>query len=126
MRRSLRPSQRPRVQLASLQQETAIAAAVNAVLASAEIQPTDIAAGTRLVQLGAYDERELAIAEWDKIAAQFNEYIDGKQRVIQEAKSGGRTFYRLRAVGFEDLNASRRFCAVLVAANAACIPVLAR
>jgi len=46
--------------------------------------------------------------------------------VIQEAKSGGRVFYRLRAVGFDDLNASRRFCAVLVASNAACIPVLAR
>ena len=126
VKRSLRPAQRPKVDLASLQQEAAIAAAVGSVLASTEIQPETVAAGTRLVQLGAYDERELAIAEWDKIASKFEDYIDGKKRLIQEAKSGGRTFYRLRAVGFEDLNASRRFCAVLVAANAACIPVLAR
>ncbi len=126
VKRSQRPAQRPKVNLASLQQQAAIAAAVDSVLGSAEVKPEQVAAGTRLVQLGAYDERELAVAEWDKIAANFSEYIDGKKRLIQEAKSGGRTFYRLRAVGFEDLNASRRFCAVLVAANAACIPVLAR
>ncbi|MDA8746797.1 SPOR domain-containing protein [Litoreibacter sp.] len=126
VKRSRRPAQRPKVDLASLQQEAAIAAAVGSVLASAEVAPETVAAGTRLVQLGAYDERDLAIAEWDKIASKFEDYIDGKKRLIQEAKSGGRTFYRLRAVGFEDLNASRRFCAVLVAANAACIPVLAR
>lgn len=126
VKRSLRPAQRPKVDLASLQQEAAIAAAVGAVLATQDVEPETVAAGTRLVQLGAYDERELAIAEWDKIAVKFEDYIDGKKRLIQEAKSGGRTFYRLRAVGFEDLNASRRFCAVLVAANAACIPVLAR
>ena len=78
------------------------------------------------MQLGAFDDREQAVAEWNKIAGNFADYIDGKQRLIQEAKSGGRVFYRLRAVGFDDLNASRRFCAVLVASNAACIPVLAR
>jgi hypothetical protein len=127
---SQRPLVRPKFDLTNLQQTSsatttsqATSAAVAAVL---DIDPATVASGTRLVQLGAFDDREQAVEEWDRIAGKFSDYIDGKQRLIQEAKSGGRVFYRLRAVGFEDLNASRRFCAVLVAANAACIPVLAR
>ena len=37
------------------------------------------------------------------------------------ATSGGRTFYRLRAMGFEDLSDARRFCSALVAENAECM-----
>lgn len=127
--RSPVPGRKPQVDLAALQTQAAVAAAVSAVgagPATAEVDPASIASGTRLVQLGAFDDAATARSEWDKIAARFNDYIDGKSRVIQEATSGGRKFYRLRAVGFDDLNASRRFCAVLVAGNAACIPVLAR
>jgi hypothetical protein len=50
----------------------------------------------------------------------------GKQRVIQKASSGGRTFYRLRVMGFTDMSAARHFCAALVAANADCIPVVTK
>jgi len=46
--------------------------------------------------------------------------------VIQQASSGGSAFYRLRAHGFDDLAASRRFCAALMAQNAPCIPVTVR
>ncbi|WP_298261628.1 SPOR domain-containing protein [uncultured Litoreibacter sp.] len=128
--RSPVPGRKPQVDLAALQAQAAVASAVSAVgggtLATPEIDAASIASGTRLVQLGAFDDAEAARQEWDKIAARFEDYIDGKTRVIQEATSGGRKFYRLRAVGFADLNASRRFCAVLVAGKAACIPVLAR
>ncbi len=125
VKRSPRPGLRPNVDLASLHNSAAVASAAAAV-SSIDVDPASVVAGTRLVQLGAFDDVETAKAEWDKIAARFDEYLDGKGRLIQEASSGGRKFYRLRAVGFDDLNASRRFCAVLVAANAACIPVLAR
>lgn len=127
--RSPVPGRKPEIDLAAMQERAAVAAAVAAVgggEATAEIDPSTIASGTRLVQLGAFDDAETARAEWDKIAERFEDYIDGKSRVIQEATSGGRKFYRLRVVGFDDLNASRRFCAVLVAGKAACIPVLAR
>ncbi|TDT77268.1 sporulation related protein [Litoreibacter halocynthiae] len=126
--RSPVPARKPKVDLAALQAQAAVASAVSAVGGGAteDVDPASIVSGTRLVQLGAFDDAETARAEWDKIAARFENYIDGKSRVIQEATSGGRKFYRLRAVGFDDLNASRRFCAVLVAGKAACIPVLAR
>jgi SPOR domain len=46
--------------------------------------------------------------------------------VIQSAESGGRTFYRLRAHGFDGDDDARRFCAVLQAQAADCIPVAQR
>lgn len=128
VKKSPRPGLRPQVDLASVQDATPVSAApaVAPATAGVDVDPSTIVAGTRLVQLGAFDDVETAKVEWDKISSRFEDYLDGKGRLIQEAASGGRKFYRLRAVGFDDLNASRRFCAVLVAANAACIPVLAR
>ena len=86
----------------------------------------DLPEGTKLVQLGAYDTAEMARSDWTRISARFADFMDGKVPVIQEAESGGRTFYRLRADGFADLSDARRFCAVLMAENAACIPVVIR
>ncbi|MGR3572089.1 SPOR domain-containing protein [Brevirhabdus sp.] len=91
-----------------------------------EIDPATLKRGTRLVQLGAFDSTETAKAEWARISGSFGTYMDGKQRVIQKATSGGRTFYRLRVAGFDGLSDSRRFCSVLLAGKTACIPVVAR
>jgi len=46
--------------------------------------------------------------------------------VIQRAESGGRIFYRLRAMGFDDLSDARRFCSAFIAENTECIPVVTR
>ena len=94
--------------------------------AATELREDDIPAGTRLVQLGALDTPEKARATWDQLAARFGHYLDGKQRVIMTASSGGREFYRLRAMGFTDLADARRFCSTLVAEGAECIPVVTR
>ena len=91
-----------------------------------DVDPASIAVGTRLVQLGAFPSAEVARDEWGKLAGRFDEYLDGKDRVIQRASSGGRTFYRLRAMGFADLSDARRFCSALVAEGADCIPVVVR
>ena len=123
---SLRPQVRPSgPQVASL--DTSAAATPAATDAgNAEVSPDAIPAGTRLVQLGAFDSPEVARAEWDRLSQRFAGYLDDKQRVVQRAKSGGRTFYRLRAMGFADLSDARRFCSTLVAGNADCIPVVTR
>ncbi len=88
------------------------------------IDPATIAPGTRLVQLGAYGSADVARAEWANAIANFGDYMAGKERVVQEAETGGRTFWRLRALGFADLSEARRFCAVLVSDGANCIPVV--
>lgn len=101
-------------------------AAPQQMLTSVDVDPRSIMPGTRLAQLGAYDSVDIARKEWDRFSGRFSDYMSGKQRVIQEASSGGRTFYRLRVMGFDDLAAARYFCAALVAENADCIPVVAK
>ena len=135
---SLRPTVRPAslVTLASapapaqsegVQQVADTTTAVAAALAEAQVAVSaPMAAGTNLVQLGAYPTAEVAAAEWTRISAQFVDFMGDKQRVIQEASSGGSTFYRLRAGGFAEADAARRFCETLKAGNAECIPVVVR
>lgn len=120
--RSARPLMRP----ANLRLTAPAPSATPAATSSKEIAPSKIAAGTRLVQLGAYDSAEVARSEWDKLTTRFDDYLPGKTRVIQKAQSGGKTFYRLRAMGFKDLADARRFCSALMAGKAACIPVVTR
>ena len=109
---------------------TAAAIATDVALAvarpAAEVDASSVPAGTRLVQFGAYDSPDAARAVWDTLEVKFSDFLRGKQRVVQEAKSGGKTFYRLRAMGFADINDARRFCAALVADRQACIPVVVR
>ena len=76
--------------------------------------------------LGAFDSPEVARAQWDQLQTRFDAYLAGKKRIVQKATSGGRVFYRLRAMGFEDIADARRFCSALVAENADCIPVVTR
>ncbi|NNK79216.1 MAG: SPOR domain-containing protein [Litoreibacter sp.] len=125
---SPRPGLRPQVAQVRFDQSEAVSAAVASALglSSVDLDPGSLEPGTRLVQLGAYDSREEAVAAWDKIALQFDDYMDDKKRVVQETQSGGRSFFRLRAAGFDGLSSSRRFCAVLVAEGAGCIPILSR
>ena len=94
--------------------------------AGSAIDPASIPVGTRLAQLGAYDSPEVAQAEWAKLAVKFDDYMGDKSLVIQKAQSGGKAFYRLRAMGFTDISDARRFCSALLAGQAACIPVITR
>lgn len=135
---SLRPVVRPRVAVAAV---TATTAAVTQALADADdteatatltAAQTDVVTtaalpvGTHLVQLGAFNTTEEAVTAWTQLNGRFADYLAEKERVIQVASSNGKTFYRLRAMGFSDLSAARRFCAALEASNADCIPVIVR
>ncbi len=116
--RSPRPQPRPE------RAPEAIAAATPAV--PVEVDPATLAPGTRLVQFGAFETDKEARAEWVRLAGRFGDLMAGKAIVIQPAESGGRTFFRLRAHGFEGEDDARRFCSALVAENASCIPVAHR
>ena len=115
--RSLRPMPRPTSRLDI--QPAAAAATV-------EVDPTTLAVGTRLVQLGAFDDAETARSEWSRLQGRFGELLAAKSMVVQSAQSGGRTFFRLRATGFDGEEETRRFCVALLAENVSCIPVAQR
>jgi hypothetical protein len=116
---ALRPPVRPMSTSAATQVSASSLATVGPLVSTEEIT-----AGTSLVQLGPFETPELAAEHWDILNQRFAEFVVGKTRLIQQAESGGRVFYRLRAMGFTDLDDARRFCAVLVAENATCIPVV--
>ena len=86
----------------------------------------NLAPGTRLVQLGAYDDEAAARLDWQRLEGVYEAYFKGKEPVIQKAVGGGKTFFRLRALGFADEDAARRFCSVLLNDRAPCIPVRVR
>jgi hypothetical protein len=116
---SPRPKARPGAR------DAVVAAPVEAVAMAAanEVDPSTIAPGTRLVQFGTFDTAEEARAEWVRLQGRFGELMAEKAMVVQPAESGGRTFYRLRAHGFEGEDDARRFCSAFVTENAICIPV---
>ncbi len=122
----MRPALRP----FSLRPATAAAAAAREPsepkVGPVPVSTEEIPAGTSLVQLGAFESPEVAGAEWVRLNGKFGDLIGTKERLVQEAVSGGRTFFRLRATGFADLAEARRFCSALVAEDAACIPVVVR
>lgn len=121
---SVRP--RPRPTLAQAPRVSDVQPVSAAVSAGPEMDVASLAVGTRLVQLGAFDSEAIARGEWVKLRERFGDLMTGKSLVVQSAQSGGRTFYRLRAHGFAGEDDSRRFCAALLAENAACIPVAHR
>lgn len=132
LRPKLRPTTRSAAAIAAVEPvaataeaapETAVDAPVASTAGVAEIDPSTIPAGTRLVQLGAFDDEASARGEWAKLQTDFPDLLLGKAMVVQSAQSGGRTFYRLRAHGFADEDVARQFCAAMLAQNASCIPV---
>ena len=123
--RTQRPRARPQ-DMRVMTAETVSGVSVQSTALGSEIDPDSLTRGTRLVQLGAFDSADLARDEWTRTAARFGDLMTGKAPVVQAAESGGRTFYRLRAHGFATEDDVRRFCAALVAENAACIPATVR
>ncbi len=124
--RSPRPRPRPEGDLALHLAAASAAAAVATPAVTAEVDGAALGPGTLLVQFGAFDTPDDARGAWDGLAGRFGALMDGKDRVIERAEAAGRTFYRLRAVGFADQADARRFCAAFVAEAADCIPVTLR
>ncbi|MGB3553585.1 MAG: SPOR domain-containing protein [Jannaschia sp.] len=136
--RSTRPARRPArtgyVTPAPLSATPAVATGADAELqpialyggaakSTRDADPAAILPGTRIVQLGAYNSESSALEAWDRLDGDLHDYMDGKQRLVEKAHAGGREFWRLRAVGFEDGSEARRFCSALIANDAPCIPV---
>ncbi len=116
-------SERPRMRPAGARMRPA--PVETPVLATA-IDAAAISVGAHLIQLGAYDSDAVAQSEWARLSGRFSDYLSGRSPVVQEAERAGRTFYRLRVAGFEDMSDARRLCSALKAAGTDCIPVVAR
>ena len=110
---SLRPKTRPR----SVQQ--------NRELIVSKEPMSKLPIGSAIVQLGAFDSKSLAESEWRRFEKLLGSILAPKQMIIQNAESGGKIFYRLRASGFNDISDARQFCTA-ISDKVACIPVVTR
>lgn len=75
------------------------------------------AAGTGMIQLGAYGSKAGAEAHWTELKAKYD-YLAAMPETIVQASVGGATVYRLRASAG---SAATDTCAKLKAAGASCI-----
>ena len=89
------------------------------------VQISQLPVGSAVVQLGAFDKRDLAESEWKRLGSLLGSILITKQMLIQKAESGGKIFYRLRASGFDDISEARQFCTA-INDKVACIPVVTR
>ncbi|MFC3168220.1 SPOR domain-containing protein [Paracoccus fontiphilus] len=125
---STRPTPRPR----STRVASAGTTATDARPVAAESRPTQApearpeaapaasqASGPQ-VQLGAFDSNAIAASEWNRLMGK-HVVFGGKQQVIQQHQSNGRTFWRLRVAGFDSLSEARQFCAALKSAGTDCL-----
>lgn len=128
---SARPAPRPRrVAAASVvAAEPATARAVTEAPAArpeatpaAEPATASAGGGSAQVQIGAFDSDALARGEWGRVSGKYGALFSGKSMIVQEAKSNGRMFWRLRVGGFENRDEARRFCAALISGGTDCIP----
>lgn len=96
---------------------------------AAPAPPADAAglpSGALLLQLGAYDSEATARAEWARLLRAHGDLLGGRAHYVIRAESNGRTFWRLRVAGFDDVNAQRALCDALRARGADCIGVRVR
>lgn len=123
---ALRPAPRPARAAPTAADTDPTLTGASAGASTSGVEPVAIAPGTSLVQLGAFDDDPTARSDWSRLTGRFPELMAGKSMVIQPAQSGGRTFYRLRALGFAGEDEARRFCTALLAEGASCVPVTQR
>ncbi|WP_316015605.1 SPOR domain-containing protein [Roseobacter sp. HKCCA0434] len=90
------------------------------------IDASAIPVGAHMIQLGAFDSEPVALLQWAGIVEAQPDLMGGKQRYIEQTTSGGRTLYRLRAVGYDSATETRAACAALTARGLQCIPVRRR
>lgn len=87
----------------------------------APVKSAKVETGTQLAQIGAFDSEEQARTQWARVSKKYGALMAGKEPVLQEHVSNGRTFIRLRVAGFGDSADAKKFCAELSSGGTDCI-----
>lgn len=90
------------------------------------VTDTQVPAGTRTVQIGAFDSPGDATSQWQRLQSNHADLLGGHSNYIQKAESNNRTFFRLRVLGFDEAAQQNAMCEALKARGVECIPVTVR
>jgi septal ring-binding cell division protein DamX len=122
-----RPMRRPSdlvVAHAARAAEPASAPAVRTPAAAREV--ATVPAGSRGVQLGAYDSEAITREAWERLVTRYGDLLGDKSLYVERTTANARVFYRLRVAGFSDTEQTRQMCEALRARGVDCIPVTLR
>jgi hypothetical protein len=82
-----------------------------------------VSPGSRLIQLGAYDNEALTRQAWERLVGRNGDLLGSKSLFVERTTANARVFYRLRVAGFDNAEQTRVMCEQLRARGVDCIPV---
>lgn len=82
---------------------------------------TTAGSGNYKIQLGAYGSDAEARQNWSKITAKHGDVVKGSPLIVV-ADVNGKTYYRLRAIGFNSADDAKAACAKLTSRGQGCFP----
>lgn len=91
-----------------------------------KIEPSAVAEGTDIAQLGDFRNRESALVSWSLLKGRYPELVAGIDWYVEDARNGGRPITRLRVTGFGAREIALWFCEELKAKDQTCIPTVNR
>ncbi len=97
--------------------------AATQVASAAPAAASGMRAGSRLVQLGAFDSEEITRRAWSQLVAKYPDLLSSKSLFVERTTANARVFYRLRVAGFSSSEETRVMCEALRSRGVACIPV---
>ena len=88
---------------------------------AAKPAPATVSAGNYKIQLGAFGSDAEARQNWSKITAKHGDVVKGSPLIVV-ADVNGKTYYRLRAIGFNTADDAKAACTKLVSRGQGCFP----
>ena len=73
-----------------------------------------------LVQLGALDSEQAAMTEWQRLEHRMPDLLSSRRPEVSKAEHAGRTYFRLRTGGFNDIAEATAFCGQIRAKGTVC------
>ena len=115
-----RPEKRPiKIVSATLHQDLVAQIVLNQVKASMVDSKDEL-----MVHLGSFKNNVLASAHVENFVVRHKGYLTDKTVFLQKSETGGRSIYRMRAIGFSNVSEMEKFCAIINSFGNDCMPIL--
>ena len=114
-----RPEKRPvKIVSATLHQDLVAQIVLNQVKASMVDSEDEL-----MVHLGSFKNKVLASADVENFVVRHKGYLTDKTVFLQKSETGGRSIYRMRAIGFSNTSETKKFCVIINSFGNDCIPI---
>jgi hypothetical protein len=114
-----RPEKRPiKIVSATLHQDLVAQIVLNQVKASMVDSKDEL-----MVHLGSFKNKVLASADVENFVVRHQGYLTNKTVFLQKSETGGRSIYRMRAIGFSNIAETKKFCAIINSFGNDCMPI---